>query len=136
MLSHNLIKKSDQLMVYAFRFLNKVKHYYNTIEKDPLVMIFALHKFRHYLLIISLYFVDHMSLVYFVNKPHVLGKITRWSLLFLEYDFIIMYKLNKTHVITDGMLRLSNIIKPTCVPGQIIDAILFCTKPEWLNDVK
>jgi hypothetical protein len=42
--------KSDQLVVYAFRLLNKIKQNYNTIEKKALAMGFALHKFRHYLL--------------------------------------------------------------------------------------
>ncbi len=38
-------------------------------------MVFALHKFRHYLLGNKfVFYVDHMALVYLVNKPHVLGK--------------------------------------------------------------
>ncbi len=40
MLSHNLIRNSDQLVVYAFRLLNVLKHNYNTIEKEALVMVF------------------------------------------------------------------------------------------------
>jgi len=66
-----------------------------------------------------------MALVYLVNKPQLLGRITIWLLLFLEYDFIVMYKLNKTHVIVDVLSRLPNIIKPTSVLDQIIDASLF-----------
>ncbi len=53
-------------------------------------MEFALHKFRHYLLGNKfVFYVDHMALVYLVNKPQVSRKITRW-LLFLEYDFTIV----------------------------------------------
>jgi len=70
-----------------------------------------------------------------VNKPQVLGIIVKWLLLFLEYDFTIVYKLNRTHVITDALLRLLNSTKPTSVPNQTIDANLFYTRPEWLNDV-
>jgi hypothetical protein len=56
-------------------------------------MVFALHKFRHYLLGNKfVFYVDHMALVYLVNKPQVLGRIIRWLLLFLKYDFTIMYK--------------------------------------------
>jgi hypothetical protein len=48
-------------------------------------MVFTLHKFKHYLLGNKFVFhVDHMALVYLVNKPQVLGKIVRWWLLFLE----------------------------------------------------
>jgi hypothetical protein len=56
-------------------------------------MVFALHKFRHYLLGNKfVFYVDHMALVYLVNKPQVSGRIIRWLLLFLKYDFTIMYK--------------------------------------------
>jgi hypothetical protein len=119
MLSQNIIGKSDKPIVYAYRLLNKVKHTYSTIEKEALVMVFSLHKFRHYLLGNKfVFYVDHIALVYLVNKPHVLGRINRWLLLFLEYDFTVVYKLGKTHVIADALSRLPDSIKPTCVPNQ------------------
>jgi hypothetical protein len=43
--------------------------------QGALAMVFALHKFRHYLLGNKfVFYVDHMALVYLVNKLHVLGK--------------------------------------------------------------
>jgi len=57
-------------------------------------MVFTLHKFSHYVFSNKfVFYVDRMSLVYLVNKPQVLGIIIRWLLLFLENDFIVMYKL-------------------------------------------
>jgi hypothetical protein len=56
--------------------------------------------------------------------------------LFLEYDFTIVYKLGRTHVVTDPLLRLSDNTEPIGVPDQTIDASLFYTRLEWLNDVK
>ncbi len=50
-----------------------------------------------------------MALVYLVNKPQILGSIVRWLLLFLEYDFILMCTLGKTHVVTDALSRLLDI---------------------------
>jgi hypothetical protein len=100
-------------------------------------MVFVLHKFRHYLLGNKfVFYVDHMALVYLVNKPQVLRKITNWLLLFLEYDFMVVYKPSKTHVVVDALSKLPNIIKPTSVPYQTIDASLFYTKLKWLKDVK
>jgi hypothetical protein len=56
-------------------------------------MVFLLHKFKHYLLGNKfVFYVDHMALVYLVNKPQVLGIITWWLLLFLKYDFTLVYK--------------------------------------------
>jgi hypothetical protein len=43
--------------------------------------------------------------------------ITRWLLLFLEYDFTVVYKPSRTHVIVDALSRLLNIKKPTGVPN-------------------
>jgi hypothetical protein len=49
-----------------------------------------------------------MALVYLVNKPQVFGKIAKWLLLFLEYDFKIVYKLGRSHLMTDVLSRLPN----------------------------
>jgi hypothetical protein len=71
-----------------------------------------------------------MALVYLVNKPQVSRKITRWLLLFLEYDFTIVYKLGKIHVVANALLRLPNIIEPTCVHDQTTNVSLFYIKPK------
>jgi hypothetical protein len=80
-----------------------------------------------------------MALVYLVNKPQVSKRITRCMLLFLKYDFIVVYKLNETHVVTHALSRLLyklDNIKPTGVPDQTIDVSLFYIGLEWPNDVK
>jgi hypothetical protein len=137
MLSQNLIGKSDQPIVYAYKLLNRVEHNYSTIEREVLTMVFALHKFRHYLLGNKpIFYVNHMALFYLVNKPKVSRRVARWLLLILEYDFIVVYKPCRTHVVIDVLSRLPNTIEPTRMPYQTIDASLFYTKPQWMNDVK
>jgi hypothetical protein len=70
MLTKKLIRKHDQPIVYASTLLNNVKRTYNTIEHEALAMVFTFHKFRHYLLGNKfVFYVDHMALVYLVNKP-------------------------------------------------------------------
>ncbi len=56
--------------------------------------------------------------------------------MFLEYDFIVVYKPGRIHVVVNALLRLPNIIETIGVFNQTIDASLFYIKPEWLNDVK
>jgi hypothetical protein len=68
-----------------------------------------------------------MALVYLVNKPQVSGRIIKWLLLFLEYDFIVMYKLGRIHVITNALLRLPDIIESMGVLDQTTYASLFYT---------
>jgi hypothetical protein len=56
LLAQNIIGKSDQLVVYVFKLLNNAKQNFNTTEREALAMVFALHKFKHYLLGINLCF--------------------------------------------------------------------------------
>ncbi len=64
-------------------------------------MVYVLHKFKHYLL-------GNMALMYMVNEPQVFCIIVRWLLLFLEYDFKIIYKLGRSHLMADALSRLPN----------------------------
>jgi hypothetical protein len=69
MLSQNLTRKNDRLVVYASRLLNIAKQNYSTTKRKA---GFALHKFKHYLLCNKfVFFVDHMALAYLINKPQV-----------------------------------------------------------------
>jgi hypothetical protein len=77
-----------------------------------------------------------MVLVYYVNKPQVLGRITRWLLLFLEYEFTIVHKHGKTHAVVDVLSRLLNNSKPLGVPNHIVNVSLFFIKPTWMQEVK
>jgi hypothetical protein len=53
-----------------------------------------------------------MALAYLVNKPQNLGRITRWLVLFLEYEFIVVYKHGITHVVDDVLSKLPDSSKP------------------------
>jgi len=55
-------------------------------------------------------------MVYLVNKPHVLRRIARW-LLFLKYEFIVVYKLGRTHVVVDVLSILPYGLEPLGIPN-------------------
>ncbi len=75
MLSQNLTRKSDQSVVYASRVLNIVQQKQNTIEREALAMVFALHKFKRDLLGNKfVFYVNHMALVYMVNNHMFQGE--------------------------------------------------------------
>ncbi len=80
-------------------------------------MVYALHKFKYYLLNNRfIFYFDHMALVYLVNKPQVFGKIVRWLLLFLEYDFKTVYKHGKSHLMANALKKMPNQAKLVGVP--------------------
>ncbi len=110
MLAYNMIKKHDQPIVYAFRLneQSREKLQYHKVWgfSDG---IHTLLKFRHYLLGNTfVFYVDHMVLVYLLNKLQVSGCIVRWLLLFLDYEFIVVHKPKHTHVMVDTLYRLKN----------------------------
>jgi hypothetical protein len=81
-------------------------------------MVCTLHKFKHYLLGNQfVFYIDHMTLMYLVNKPQVFGRIVRWLLLFLKYDFKIIYKLGRSHLMADVLNRLPNQASPVGLPN-------------------
>jgi hypothetical protein len=49
-----------------------------------------------------------MALMYLVNKPQVYGKLAKWLLLFLEYDFEIVYKPGRSHLMADTLSTSPN----------------------------
>jgi hypothetical protein len=59
-------------------------------------------------------------------------RITRWLLLLLEYEFIVICKPSRTHVISDALSKLPNNSKPLGVSNQTMDASLFYVEPIWM----
>ncbi len=81
------------------------------------------------------FYIDHMALVYLVNKQHVFGKLTKWLLLFMEYDFKIVYKPSRSHLMADALSRLHNQTEPIVIPDETSDVHMFTLQPEWLHNV-
>jgi hypothetical protein len=57
------------------------------------------------------------------------------ALTILEYDFKIIYKLGRSHLMVDALNRLTNQIELIGVLDQTYDAHLFTLQPEWLHNV-
>ena len=89
-------------------------------------MVYALQKFRHYLLGSHFkMFTDHSTLKYLVNKLVLGGKICRWLLLFQEYDFEVIVKLGRLNVGPNHLSRLESSEEPISLEECLPDAQLF-----------
>jgi hypothetical protein len=72
-------------------------------------MVYALHKFRQYLLGSHFkFFTDHSTLNYLVKKPMLEGRVCRWLLLFQEFSFEVIVKPGKLNVGQDHSSRLES----------------------------
>jgi hypothetical protein len=52
-----------------------------------------------------------------------------------EYDFKIVYKLGRSHLMGYALSRLPNHTEPIGILDQTCDAHLFTLEPEWLQSV-
>ena len=136
MLAQNPTGKIDQPIAYASRLLSKAEKNYTTTEKEALAMVYAVNKFHHYLLGNRfIFYVDHLALQYLVNKPQVSSRLARWLLLFLEFDFKVIYKPGKTHGVADALSRNEEAEPATGIPDQTTDAQLFSMQPDWIHPI-
>ena len=97
-------------------------------------MIYAVKKFRHYLLANQfVFFVDHQALLYLVNKPCNTGRIVRWFLILLEFDFTVVVKKGTTHQGADHLSRMIHGEAPDGINDDLPDAYLFKIEmvPKW-----
>jgi len=76
MLVQNPTRKCDQLIAYVSHLLNNMECNYTTTEHEALTMVYALHKFQHYLLGNKfVFYMVHMALLYLKKKPQVFRRI-------------------------------------------------------------
>jgi hypothetical protein len=119
--------------MHSSKLLNFVDKNYIITHIEALVMTYALQKFRHYLLgNMFTFYVDHMVSMYLFNKLQIFGRLAKWLLLFLKYDFKIIYKPDRSHLIVDALNRLHNQIEHVGVSNQTCDVHLFTFQPKWL----
>jgi hypothetical protein len=115
----------DHPIAFPSRKLSTSKINYTTTEREGLVMVYALQKFRHYLLGGHFkMFIDHSALKYLVNKPVLGGIICIWLLLFQEYDFEIVVKPGRMNKGPDHLSKLEHEEEPTNLDDTLPDAQL------------
>lgn len=128
----------DHPIYFASQKLSQDERNYTTTEREALAMIYALHKFRHYLLDSYFkFFTDHSALKYLVNKPVLEGGICRWLLLFHEFLFEVVIKPGRCNIRPDHLSRLESRESGGAVDDQLPDADLFRVEaiPEYMEDI-
>nr|XP_027096224.1 uncharacterized protein LOC113716126 [Coffea arabica] len=87
------VGKAAHVIYYASRALNGAQLNYSTTEKEFLAVIFALEKFRSYLLGAKvIVYSDHAALRYLMTKKDAKSRLIRWILLLQEFDLEIRDK--------------------------------------------
>jgi hypothetical protein len=98
--------KLPLVIYYASKTLNDAQLNYSTTEKELLAIVFALDKFRSYLLGSKvIVYSDHVALTYILSKKDAKSRLIRWILLVQEFDIEIWDKKGSENLVADHLSR-------------------------------
>src|SRR3954470_6077063 len=102
------VEKKLCVIYYASRTMNEAQINYTTTEKEFLAIIFALEKFRPYLIGTNvIIYTDHAAIKYLLAKKDAKPHLIRWILLLQEFDLTILDKKGSDNSVADHMSRLA-----------------------------
>ncbi|GJV73840.1 reverse transcriptase domain-containing protein [Tanacetum coccineum] len=94
---------------YASKTMTGAQLHYTTTEKEMLAVVYALEKFRPYLVLSrTIVYTDHSAIKYLMAKQDAKSRLLRWILLLQEFNIEIRDKKGAENVAADHLSRLEN----------------------------
>ena len=123
--------KKPVAICYASKVLDPAQINYTTTEKELLAVVYALEKFRSYLVGSRIIvYTDHAALRYLLNKKDAKPRLIRWILSLQEFDIEIKDKKGTENLVADHLSRLhwegegwDNIPIDDSIPGESLYAL-------------
>ena len=125
---------------YTSKVLNDAQVNYATTEKEMLAIVYALEKFRSYLVGSKvIIYTNHATIKYLLNKSDSKPRLIRWILLLQEFDLVIWEKKGSKNVVAYHLSRLVNeevTLKEAEVRDEFPDESLFLVSERpWFADM-
>lgn len=98
-------------IAFASRCLTSAERNYTVTELECLAVVYCFTKFRCYVLGRPLELVvDHSALIWLLKrKEPPTGKLARWVLLLQEYQYSVLHRPGKLHILADALSRLPRV---------------------------
>ncbi|CAH9078514.1 unnamed protein product [Cuscuta europaea] len=127
------VRRASHVIYYASTTLNDAQRNYATTKKEMLAVVYALEKFRSYLLGTNvIIYTDHASLKFLMMKKEAKPRLIRWILLLSEFDVEIKDKKGMENLVADHLSRLvldeGNDHAKDDIRGEFPDETLFYLK--------
>ncbi|RDX77623.1 Retrovirus-related Pol polyprotein, partial [Mucuna pruriens] len=101
------VGKPMHVIAYASRTMDPAQLNYTTTEKELLVIVFSLDKFRSYLLGSKIVvFSDDVALRFLLKKPNAKPRLIRWMLIIQEFNIEIKDKKGAENPVADHLSRI------------------------------
>lgn len=100
------IDGKEHVICYLSRSLTSAERNYSTVEKECLAVLWSIEKLRPY--IEGSHFkviTDHYSLLWLRKLDSPSGRLARWSVRLQQYDFEVIHRKGKLHVVPDALSR-------------------------------
>ncbi|KAJ9565613.1 hypothetical protein OSB04_001579 [Centaurea solstitialis] len=126
---------------YASKTLDPAQCNYSTTEKELLAVVYAIEKFRTYLVGSKVVvYSDHAALRHLMSKKDAKPRLIRWILLLQEFDLEIKDKPGSENSVADHLSRLELGSSPPSppindsLPDDHLLAVASCDSP-WYADI-
>ena len=133
------VEGKSYVVYYASKTLNEAQRNYTTTEKEFLAMVYALDKFRAYLIGFDIIiFTDHSSLKYLLTKKNAKSRLIRWVLLLHEFNLQIRDKKSVENVVADHLSRLTiahNTHNPPIYDEFLEESLLTVDSAPWFAHI-
>ncbi|RDX79033.1 Retrovirus-related Pol polyprotein from transposon 17.6, partial [Mucuna pruriens] len=126
------------VIAYASRTMVSAQQNYTTTEKELLAIVFALDKFRAYLISSRIIVLsNHAALRYLLKKPDAKPILIRWMLLLQEFNIEIRDKKGAENFVADHLSRIAREIEPMPIRDEFLDEQLLHiqTSTPWFADI-
>ena len=127
------------VVYYASKTLNEAQRNYTTTKKELLAVVYALDKFRAYLIGSDIIiFTDHSALKYLLTKQNAKARLIRWVLLLQEFNLQIRDKKGVENVVVDHLSRLTiahNTHNPSIYDEFPEESLVTVDSAPWFTDI-